>query len=392
MGNLYVFILGNHPDLSTAEIKSFFSYNEIEATFSSVSSEILLVNTKSPVDVKKMINFLGGTIKIAQILGKANSINSFEDLVKYFKNIVATSNFDFGLSFYNYPISSQTIFHYCKNIKIALKKEGIKASYTLPKKGVNLSSAQVSRKIFPNGLELIVFAFKDEVYFAKTIVLQDIKLFSTLDYGIPFINPRIGMLPPKLAQIMVNLALPEKKIPFTIYDPFCGQGRVVLQSLMQGLEAYGSDKDPKAVLATSKNILWLKNKFHLKFDDNYPDEHIFRLDASAENSKLKNKNIEAIACEPDLGPACRKMITGEEIDKIFKRLSDLYLTSFTQFKKIISPKAKIVCVFPMINDESLLDEIIDNITALGYYMVDDFKYGRSYQVVKRHIGVFKIKF
>lgn len=389
--NQYVFILGNHPDLSQAEIKSYFRFMGISATFSSVSSEILLVNTANILNFKKIINTLGGTIKIAQVAGNFKFINSFENLLNFlkFENI---SNLDFGLSFYNYPITTQTIFHYCKNIKNYLRKNNIKANYTVPQKGTALSSAQVDKKIFPEGQELIIFNYNKEVYCAQTLVIQDIKLFSTLDYGIPFIDPKVGMLPPKLAQIMINIGLPEKKSDIKIYDPFCGQGRIVLQSLMQGFEAYGSDKSSKAVIATSKNIVWLKNKFHLNIADDYAENHIFCQDASQENTFLKAESVDVIVCEPDLGPAYRNMISDTEIEKIFSNLGKLYIDSFARFKKILAKDGKIVCIFPMINNKSLLDKIVDNILNLGYYMEDDFKYGRSYQVVKRHIGVFKIKF
>ena len=91
-------------------------------------------------------------------------------------------------------------------------------------------------------------------------------------------------------------------------------------------------------------------------------------------------------------PASLKRDFYFQIEKIFSNLGKLYIDSFTQFKKILAKNGKIVCIFPMINNKSLLDKIVDNILNLGYYMEDDFKYGRSYQVVKRHIGVFKIKF
>jgi len=74
------------------------------------------------------------------------------------------------------------------------------------------------------------------------------------------------MLPPKLAQMMINIALTptlsqrEREKNISIYDPFCGLGTILIEALNSGYSnVYGSDLNEKMVEATSKNI-----SFYLK--------------------------------------------------------------------------------------------------------------------------------
>ena len=67
------------------------------------------------------------------------------------------------------------------------------------------------------------------------------------------------MLPPKLAQILINLCghLPEGA---RILDPFCGTGVVLQEALLMGYNVYGTDKDERMVRYTEKNLGWLARK------------------------------------------------------------------------------------------------------------------------------------
>jgi tRNA G10 N-methylase Trm11 len=58
---------------------------------------------------------------------------------------------------------------------------------------------------------------------------QDIKRFSCIDFDKPINSMQIGMMPAKLTQIMVNIAVgkvanSENNKKLTIYDPFMGLG------------------------------------------------------------------------------------------------------------------------------------------------------------------------
>ena len=64
------------------------------------------------------------------------------------------------------------------------------------------------------------------------------------------------MLPPKLAQILINLCGPLKP-GAVVLDPFCGTGVVLQEALLMGYRAYGTDIDERMVDYTEKNLKWL---------------------------------------------------------------------------------------------------------------------------------------
>jgi tRNA G10 N-methylase Trm11 len=64
------------------------------------------------------------------------------------------------------------------------------------------------------------------------------------------------MLPPKLAQIIINLANPTSTD--IILDPFCGTGVILQEALLMGYDVIGSDIDPRMVDYTNVNLGWLQ--------------------------------------------------------------------------------------------------------------------------------------
>ena len=58
-------------------------------------------------------------------------------------------------------------------------------------------------------------------FLGQTLVVQPFKVLSKRDFGRPARDDHSGMLPPKLAQIMINLARRNDDISTkTILDPF----------------------------------------------------------------------------------------------------------------------------------------------------------------------------
>lgn len=81
------------------------------------------------------------------------------------------------------------------------------------------------------GAEILLIAAADgSVIIARRPPCKDIDGYTVRDRGRPKRDARVGMLPPKLAQIIVNLAADqaEPTPSHTILDPFRGTG-VVLQ-------------------------------------------------------------------------------------------------------------------------------------------------------------------
>ena len=82
-----------------------------------------------------------------------------------------------------------------------------------------------------------------------------------------------------------------------------------------------------------------------------------------------------------------------EIEKIIKELSELYITAFSEFRKILSSGGKIVIVFPAfrLGKEILELPILEQIKKLGFSQLNKDKliYSRPDQKVWRQIYIFQ---
>lgn len=104
--------------------------------------------------------------------------------------------------------------------------------------------------------EFFLLESEKKLYLAHTIHIQDIDAYSERDLG-KSRDMVVGMLPPKLAQSMINLAIGPSLIDENIhlYDPFCGLGTVQIESLHMGISRiYASDISPEMTAATSQSV------------------------------------------------------------------------------------------------------------------------------------------
>jgi tRNA G10 N-methylase Trm11 len=71
------------------------------------------------------------------------------------------------------------------------------------------------------------------------------------------------MLPPKLAQAIVNLAAAtlQASAQHIVLDPFCGTGVVLQEASLMGFGVYGTDLEPRMVDYTKENLTWLHDLF-----------------------------------------------------------------------------------------------------------------------------------
>ena len=195
----------------------------------------------------------------------------------------------------------------------------------------------------------------------KTVWVQDFEDWGRRDYGRPQVEAHIGMLPPKVARMMLNIAVSGKRLAVsTVLDPFCGVGTILMEGCELGLTMIGSDIGPKQVARTKKNL----ESFGMK-------AQVFVGDAR----DVKEK-VDAIVTEADLGPNDQRSITNDQQTKLHR----LYLDCFKNWKNLTK---RIVIALP---DEEIIDKVIN----MGYILeVGPFIYGRPQAKVKRHILVFK---
>lgn len=130
----------------------------------------------------------------------------------------------------------------------------------VPNQQLTLNSAQIlhNKLTGPLGLELLFVAHGKETYIAQTTKVQDIDEYAQRDFGRPKRSGFVGMLPPKLAQMMLHLAqvTPDE----VVLDPFCGTGVVLQEAALMGCKVHGTDVEPKMIDFSRTNMEWLQKK------------------------------------------------------------------------------------------------------------------------------------
>jgi tRNA G10 N-methylase Trm11 len=330
----YFFVLGNNPSISVAELSALlpnFSQNNIIVY---PEQSLLLFEGDLPMEPKKMIRRLGGTIKIGKIIENKAKPSQFLSIIKEdFNNTGSRHNF--GFSDYSGKLQLKAV---AMEYKKFLKEQNIPCRWVVSQEKTLSSVVVEQNDLLTKGAEIIFFKDAEGYGIGKTLEVQPFKELSRRDYGRPARDDRSGMLPPKLAQIMLNLA--NVSSDSIVLDPFCGSGTVISEAALFGIKKIiGSDISPKAVADTKTNIEWLKKQA--------PDlEYELVLNtasATAVSRILPAGSVDAIVTEPYLGPQ-RGL---NNIREVVKELEQLYLASLNDLYGILKPGGKIVMLWPV---------------------------------------------
>lgn len=99
----------------------------------------------------------------------------------------------------------------------------------------------------------MIFPDKNGLNIAETVWIQNIESYSQRDMDRDR-SMVVGMMPPKIAQIMINLATKGDKT-LTLWDPFCGLGTTLIEAFHGGHNFLkGSDLEVTMVQMTQKNM------------------------------------------------------------------------------------------------------------------------------------------
>src|SRR5690606_13809866 len=115
-----------------------------------------------------------------------------------------------GLSVIGLNISAKRLLATGLEIKKAIKQTGRNVRL-VPNKTSELNAAQVrhNKLTSPTGWELVFIRNGKKTEVVQTVKVQDIDAYTKRDRGRPKRDAFVGMLPPKLAQIIINLAAGE---------------------------------------------------------------------------------------------------------------------------------------------------------------------------------------
>ena len=279
-------------------------------------------------------------------------------------------------------------------IKKILQRKG-RSVRVLENKTAVLSTAtshhnQLAEK--KNHVEIILTEFGNY----KLVGVQNITEYAKRDQARPARDAKVGMLPPKLAQILINLCGPIPKNAILL-DPFCGTGVVLQEAFIMGYTPYGTDLEPRMVEYSKKNMKWLVERLS-KIDKKcfFDKSYIVEGDAT---SYCWDHPFDAVACEAFLG----QPMSQPPADIKLKQEKERCRTIILGFLKNLSGQARagtpVVVAVPAWlreNGEYSRLNILDEIESLGYNVVkfnslsqEDLLYYREGQIVAREIIVLR---
>lgn len=258
-----VLLLGRQPALGLAELESLFGADKLTLLG---SQAVILDVPPQDVDFKR----LGGSMRLATFIGYQET-TEIRNLEKYLVTelpkhtcCLPEGKVRLGLSLYGFNIHPRQINALGLTLKKAVKNGG-RSVRVVPNNEPELNTAQVlhNQLTGPTGVEMLLIKVGNRTALAQTVAVQDINAYAARDQARPARDARVGMLPPKLAQIIVNLATGDTapSTNVSILDPFCGTGVVLQEALLMGYQADGTDLEPRMIDYSRKNLDWLKEQF-----------------------------------------------------------------------------------------------------------------------------------
>ena len=407
----YIFHLGRIPSLSVAELQIMLKKFEVKYTVKFISKEMLTLDIENEINFKNFLIQIGGTKKISKII---DSYPNLEEAFISIKSIIEkiSGKKTIGYSFYsrqeNEKKEMRDVFEKIRKRFIDIKRsQAGKTNIRLvfpDNETLELNSASIYKnKLTIRGVEFNIIISNDKILLSKTIAVQDVESYSQRDYGRPKRDSHIGMIPPKLAQIMINFA--DIKKGETILDPFCGIGTILQEALLNDYKIIGIDANDKQVENSKENFKWLSERYILE----YPDYKIFQSDVGNITRKIKANSIDAIVTESTLGPVYKKLPTIKEMKQNFSKLEKVYLKFFQISKTVLRKKANLVVTLPAYKikpGQYLFAPFIDNLRKIGYSVTcpldeglitkhtritsrNSIIYDRADQTVAREVIIFK---
>lgn len=372
----YAFVLGHEPDLSYIEIasvaKHFFGYTELDLT---QHKQIAILKTETELEADKWMQRLGGTQKILKTIATTHDISPLIAITKHLQTVQPDGKLVFSLS-------GDDAASRAKEIKKRLKDIGRSVRYVEPKNAATVEHNNLVKKqgdiTISHGCVWV------------TVALQPFEAFADRDYGRPMADSKRGMLPPKLARMMTNIA--GVPLDATIYDPFCGLATVLAEAYSLGYSSLiGSDIDSTAITQAKENMDWL-----IKKEERIVTPKLFSHDATL-NTTLNSQSVDAIVTEPFLGKPIRGNEDIVSIKLSARGLQALYTKSFRAFAPALKPGATVLFIFPsfICDGEVVTTVSIRDIEDLGYKQVvfsptlPFLRYHREKQYIARDIYQFK---
>ena len=411
-------ILGRQPAIGLAELESLYGAAKVKP----IGNEAALVDVDPCL---LAFDRLGGSIKFCKLLTELETVD-LAGIEHFLINTAPKQSLNMpkgkmllGLSAYGFNTTAKQLLKTAVNIKQAVRTTG-RGVRVVPNKETALSSAQIihNRLLTPNGWDLVLVKDGQRTLIAQTIKVQDIEAYARRDQNRPYRDAKVGMLPPKLAQTIINLSVgllpeeaaqsvcdipPDQPIPKQHYqntlilDPFCGSGVILQEAAIMGYDVMGTDIDQRMVDYAAKNIDWLKSLKSTPVNSEVSIDTKLA-DATSYNWERTPTNI---ATETYLGKPLPSLPQPKDLEPVMAECNQIINDFLTNLAKQINTGARICMAVPawqQKNKSFIHLPVLDSIGVIGYNRVsfehvrdDQLIYYRPGQVVARELLVLTRK-
>ena len=385
--------------LSVAELINFFPKSEIIFC----GSWVLILGNIEKSYLQENFYKLGWTIKIFELDFFANIEDIYESILETALNTEWKFKYSLNL-FWEKSLKLENILKKTKNL---LKNKSISARYFNKDDWKNLSSAQIlGNSILKKWFDFNIINLWNIFYFGETLEVQDIDAYSKRDFS-KNRDMQVGMLPPKLCQMMINIWKESKDCESkNVYDPFVWLGTVLIEALNMWIpQVFWSDLSEKMVDESRKNISDFISKNLLK----NISFKIEKLNAKFINESeiLQKEKIDLIVTEWYLWEIMtKKNISLDRINKQKESLLSIYSKFFENLVKVDFSWRIVICfpfwelngkfiyfneILEILNKFCVIENIFKNSEINLSSKSGSLLYKREKQLVWREIFKLKIK-
>ena len=436
---MYIALLGRQPEISIAELAAVFgidNVNRISQQFAEVQTDQFDITT------------LGGTIKCATVItelpasrtDKASLLAASRFITQHYQAKWAHSphKITLGLSIYNLAVGARDVQKTGLILKSSLKKSDTSLRL-IPNDQPALSTATAHNNKLggsPHKVELLLVKTTGRrLIIAESRGVQNITAYTRRDRRRPKRDAFVGMLPPKLAQIMLNLALgagsltrqrshdnsmtrlasslsdksmvlrtalpdafdleetARSRPAVTILDPFCGTGTVLQEALLAGYNVVGTDLSQKMVDYTAENLSWLQSTFTAPGRPVGRVIDIHQADATTHHWP-NGKHLTAVVCETYLGQPFSAPPAPQKLAEVAGNCNHIITGFLSNIRPQLAPNTPLCIAVPAWYDTSGQAAhlpLIKNLQKLGYHQLNHTPliYRRPDQVVARELLILR---
>jgi tRNA G10 N-methylase Trm11 len=389
---MHIAILGRQPAISIAELERV--YSDV-SWFSDISALVQPPADADYVDIQR----LGGSQKagkvVLQVPGRDWRAASLK-IVQHYSKAWAhkEGKTTLGISAYGFKEGPRDIQKTGIVLKSKLKPTGTSLRL-IPNQESVLSTATSHHNklgLSDNKVELIVVLGQSGIVIAESTGAQNITALAARDQGRPKRDAFVGMLPPKLAQILINLAGPLKASDLPqprVLDPFCGTGVILQEASLMHYAVYGTDLAEKMIRYTKDNLNWLQDKENIGID--------YMVEEGDATTTKWNSPIDAVIAEGYLGQPFSAPPSNSKLVEVRGNTNHILSEFLKNLATQIKPGTPVVLAVPAWKD---IDghfthlPLLTKVDELGYEYVqmrnvrpDQLLYFRPDQIVAREILV-----